>query len=115
MNANVETSTNAALRELSLRRPPGVSPGDLQRFVRRNYERVWTRVAQQVAPNRPRAWELTWIGCGQAKRRGEQRAVDLYSDFRAEWLAGRDEVSIQGPVTVAEPRRWRCGPAGSMP
>ena len=104
MNANVETSTNAALRELSLRRPPGVSPGDLQRFVRRNYERVWTRVAQQVAPNRPRAWELTWIGCGQAKRRGEQRAVDLYTGslYRAHLAIARHSTGHNPHILSAE-------------
>ncbi len=38
-------------------------------------------------------------------------------DFRAEWLAGDDEVSIQGPVTIAEQRillaRYRFARRGS--
>lgn len=38
-------------------------------------------------------------------------------DFRAEWLAGDDEVSIQGPVTIAEQRillaRYRVARRGS--
>jgi hypothetical protein len=38
-------------------------------------------------------------------------------DFRAEWLAGDDEVSIEGPVTIAEQRillaRYRFARRGS--
>jgi hypothetical protein len=104
MNASVDTSTTVALRELSRRPPPGVSPGDLQRFLRRNYERVWTRVAQLVEPRRPRDWELTWIGCGQAKRGGEQRAVDLYTGslFRAHLAIARHSTGRNPQILSAE-------------
>ena len=104
MNTSVDTSTNTALRELSRQPPPGVSPGDLQRFLRHNYERVWTRVAQRVEPRRPRDWELTWIGCGQAKRGGEQRAVDLYTGslFRAHLAIARHSTGRNPQILSAE-------------
>ncbi len=104
MATSIETSTNQALRELSLRPPAGVSPGDLQRFVGRNYARIWTRVAHVVAPKRPREWELTWIGCGQAKRRGEQRAVDLYTGslYRAHLAIARHSTGRNPHILSAE-------------
>lgn len=104
MNMSVDTSTNAALRELTQRPPPGVSPHHLQQFLRRNYERVWTRVAQIVEPRRPRDWEMTWIGCGQAKRRGEQRAVDLYTGslFRAHLAIARHSTGRNPQILSAE-------------
>jgi hypothetical protein len=104
MTASVETSTNAAIRELGRRPPPGVSQGDIQRFLRRNYERVWTRVAHVVDPDRPREWELTWIGCGQAKRRGEQPAVDLYTGslYRAHLAIARHMTGRNPQILSAE-------------
>lgn len=104
MNTSVDTSTNAALRELTQRPPPGVSPHHIQQFLRHNYERVWTRVAQLVEPRRPRDWELTWIGCGQAKRGGEQRAVDLYTGslFRAHLAIARHSTGRNPQILSAE-------------
>ena len=104
MKASVDTSTNAVLRELRRRPPPGVSPDVLQQFLRHNYERVWTRVAKLVEPRRPRDWELTWIGCGQAKRGGEQRAVDLYTGslFRAHLAIARHSTGRNPQILSAE-------------
>lgn len=104
MTASIETSTNAALMALSRWPPPGVTPGDLQRFVRRNYGRVWARVADVVDPDRPREWELTWIGCGQAKRRGEQRAIDLYTGslYHAHLAIARHSTGRNPQILSAE-------------
>lgn len=75
----VDATTNAALSELRMRPPRGVSRGELHTFAQLNYARIWRRVADAVEPQRPHEWEMTWIGCGLTKRHGEHRAVDLYS------------------------------------
>lgn len=77
--SHVDAMADAALSELRTRPPAGVSVSALDQFERYKYARVWRRVADAVEPQRPSEWELTWIGCGLAKRRGEHRAVDLYT------------------------------------
>ena len=111
--ARLEAAFGQALGQLAVQRYlAGRWPPDEAYFVRFQWKQE-LRFEGDTARARALAQEYR----RQTKHEPGEGIEHRVGDFRAEWLAGDDEVSIQGPVTIAEQRillaRYRFARRGS--
>jgi hypothetical protein len=111
--ARVEAAFGQLLRQIAVQRYLAARwPPNDAFFVRFRWKQEL-----RFEGNTARARALAQEYRRQTGREPAEGVEHRVGDFRAEWLAGDDEVSIQGPVTTAEQRillaRYRFARRGS--